>query len=72
MNEELEAQVKEIAWYRCRCGKAFSNEIKIEKPDVNYNTFGVVIRYYFEDGTVLYPPGGGTHTATCYGCAEGS
>jgi len=63
-------EMKEIIWYRCKCGKAFSNEVEIEKPDVDHNSFGAVAHYYFEGGTVLYPPAGGTHKATCLECSE--
>ena len=62
---------KDIVWYYCKCGQAFSNEKEIDEPDIHPNWLGHVIRYYFEHGTVVYPPGGGTHKATCYRCAEG-
>lgn len=53
-------------WYRCSCGKAFSNEREIDPP----GAFDNGIRYYFEGGSVFYPAYGNA-VAQCWECAEG-
>ena len=57
---------KDIIWYRCSCGKAFSNEREISKPD-HHGDNSIV--YYFDDGAVRYPLYGDP-VARCWECLE--
>lgn len=61
------ASEHDLIWYRCECGKAFSNEVEIDPPDPYDDSS---IRYYFEGGSVFYPAYGDSF-ARCWECAEG-
>jgi len=63
----LRTMPKERVWFRCKCGKAFSNEVEIDPPD-HYDDGAM--RYYFEGGSVFYPIYGNA-VAQCWECAEG-
>jgi len=54
-------------WYRCSCGKAFSNEVEIDPPDLYDDG---AMRYYLEGGAV-FCPAMGDPVAQCWECGEG-
>lgn len=59
---------RELVTYHCGdCNKRFNNQVEIDPPFRNPIT--LAIRYYFQEGTVLYRAYGPS-VAYCWDCLE--